>query len=136
MRAGNRTDTGLAAPLREMAIAGLSYLRARMELAGIEGKESLTRLGGMLLLAALAITLTVSGFLLLCMALVFGIAHLMGGGNAWIWIAAIMGCVLLGGAWMLLYWARGWLGKPMFAATLEEFRKDDAWLRSTAERQR
>jgi uncharacterized membrane protein YqjE len=136
MRAENRTDTGLAAPLREMAIAGLSYLRARMELAGIEGKESLTRLGGMLLLAALAITLTVSGFLLLCMALVFGIAHLMGGGNAWIWIAAIMGCVLLGGAWMLLHWARGWLGKPMFAATLEEFRKDDAWLRSTAERQR
>jgi uncharacterized membrane protein YqjE len=136
MRAENRTDTGLAAPLREMAIAGLSYLRARMELAGIEGKESLTRLGGMLLLAALAITLTVSGFLLLCMALVFGIAHLMGGGNAWIWIAAIMGCVLLGWAWMLLYWARGWLGKPMFAATLEEFRKDDAWLRSTAERQR
>jgi uncharacterized membrane protein YqjE len=136
MHAENQTETGLAAPLREIAIAGLSYLRARMELAGIEGKESLTRLGGMLLLAALAVTLTVSGFLLLCMALVFGIALLVGGGNAWIWIAAIMGGVLLAGAWMLLYWARGWLGKPMFAATLEEFRKDDAWLRSTAERQR
>ena len=117
-----------------MAIAGLSYVRARMELAGLEGKEALTRLGGMLLLAAVAITLTIAGFLLLCMALVFGIAHLVGGGNAWIWVAAIMGCALLIGAWMLLYWARGWLGKPMFVATLEEFRKDDAWLKSTAER--
>jgi uncharacterized membrane protein YqjE len=136
MHAENQTETGLAAPLREIAIAGLSYVRARMELAGLEGKESLTRLGGMLLLAALAVTLTVSGFLLLCMALVFGIALLVGGGNAWIWIAAIMGGALLAGAWTLLYWARGWLGKPMFAATLEEFRKDDAWLRSTAERQR
>jgi uncharacterized membrane protein YqjE len=136
MHVENQTESGLGAPLREMAIAGLSYLRARLELAGIEGKESLTRLGGMLLLAALAVTLTVSGFLLLCMALVFGIAHLMGGGNAWIWIAAIMGCVLLTGAWTLLHWARGWLGKPMFAATLEEFRKDDAWLKSTAEKQR
>ena len=136
MRVENQIGRELAAPLREIAIAGLSYLRARMELAGIEGKESLTRLGGMLLLAALAVTLTVSGFLLLCMALVFGIAQLVGGGNAWIWIAAVMGSVLLAGAWTLLYWARCWLGKPMFAATLEEFRKDDAWLRSTAERPR
>ena len=136
MHVESQIQGGLAAPLREMAIAGLSYVRARMELAGIEGKESLTRLGGMLLLAAVAVTLTIAGFLLLCMALVFWIALLVGGGNAWIWVAAIMGCALLTGAWMLLYWARGWLRKPMFAATLEEFRKDDAWLRSTAERQR
>jgi uncharacterized membrane protein YqjE len=136
MHVENHIQGGLAAPLREMAVAGLSYVRARMELAGMEGKESLTRLGGMLLLAAVAVTLTIAGFLLLCMALVFWIALLVGGGNAWIWVAAIMGCALLTGAWVLLYWARGWLGKPMFAATLEEFRKDDAWLRSTAERQR
>jgi uncharacterized membrane protein YqjE len=136
MHVENQMPGGLAAPLREMAIAGLSYVRARMELAGLEGKESLARLGGMLLLAAVAVTLAIAGVLLLCMALVFGIALLVGGGNAWIWIAAIMGCALLVAAWTLLYWARGWLGKPMFAATLEEFRKDDAWLRSTAERPR
>jgi uncharacterized membrane protein YqjE len=127
---------GLSAALREVTIAGLSYIRARMELAGIEGKEAFTRLGGVLLLAVLASTLTVAGVLLLCVAVVFGIALLVGGGNAWIWISALMGVTLLGGAWSMLYWARGWLGKPMFAATLEEFRKDDAWLRSKAERQR
>jgi len=136
MHVENQIQGGLSGPLRDMAIAGLSYVRARMELAGIEGKEALTRLGGMLLLAAVAVTLTVAGFLLLCMALVFGVAFLVGGGNAWIWVAAILGGTLLSGAWTLLYLARGWLRKPMFSATLEEFKKDDAWLKSTAERQR
>ena len=127
---------GLSAALRGMTVAGLSYLRARMELAGMEGKEAFARLGGVLLLAVLAGTLTIAGFLLLCVAVVFGVALLVGGGNAWIWIAAVMGLALLAGAWALLYWAKGWLGKPMFAATLEEFRKDDTWLRSRAERPR
>jgi uncharacterized membrane protein YqjE len=136
MHAEEQFQSELTKPLRKMAIAGLSYVRARMELAGIEGKESLTRIGGMLLLAAVAVTLTIVGFLLLCVALVFGIALLLGGGNAWIWVSAIMGGVLLAVAWMLLHWAGGWLRRPMFAATLEEFRKDDAWLRSTAEKHR
>ena len=119
-----------------MATAGLSYLRARVELAGVEGKESLARLGAVLLLVALAVTLAISGLLLLCMSLVFGIATLLGGGNVWIWVALAMGTLLLAGAWGLIQWARGWLARPMFAATLEEFRKDDAWLRSTAGKQR
>lgn len=136
MRVDHEVERGLKASLKQVAIAGLSYARARMELAGIEGKESLARLGGLLLVAAVAVTLTIAGFLLLCMALVFGIALLVGGGNAWIWIAAVMGCTLLGLAWGLLQMARAWLRKPMFAQTLEEFRKDDAWLRSTAEKHR
>ncbi len=130
----NEPAGGLNAALRTVAIAGLSYVRARMELAGVEGKEAIARLGGVLLLAVLATTLMIAGFLLLCVAVVFGIALLFGGGNAWIWVAAVMGLALLGGAWAVLCWARGWLGKPMFAATLEEFRKDDAWLRPKAER--
>jgi uncharacterized membrane protein YqjE len=136
MHVENQFRSGLTASLMEAAIAVLGYVRARMELAGLEGKESLTRLAGLLLLAAVAVTLTIAGFLLLCMALVFGIALLVGGGNAWIWIAAAMGAFLLCGAWAILQLARSWLRKPMFAATLEEFRKDDAWLRSTAEKHR
>jgi uncharacterized membrane protein YqjE len=132
----NEPAGGLSAALRTAAIAGLSYLRARLELAGVEGKEAFARLGGVLLLAVLATTLMIAGFLLLCVAVVFSIALLFGGGNAWIWVAAVMGLALLGGAWAVLSWARGWLGKPMFAATLEEFRKDDAWLRPKAERPR
>jgi len=136
MRDNDQHPGATSDAVRQMATAGLSYLRARAELAGMEGKESVARLGGVLLLAALAVTLAISGLLLLCMSIVFGIATLLGGGNVWIWVALAMGTLLLAGAWVLVRWAKGWLAKPMFAATLEEFRKDDAWLRSTAGKQR
>ena len=74
----------------------------------------------------------VAGYLLLCLALVFGLARLIHNENAWIWIAAAAGVLHLAGAWGILNVARGWLQKPMFGSTLEEFRKDDAWLKSTA----
>jgi uncharacterized membrane protein YqjE len=119
-----------------MVLAALSYVRARIELAGVEGKEALTRLGGVLVLAAAAITLTLAGYLLLCLAMVFGIARLLNNEHAWILIAGILGLLHLAGAWAILKTARGWLQKPMFASTLEEFRKDDAWLKSTAAKPR
>ena len=119
-----------------MALAGLSYLRARLELAGLEGREALTRLCGMLLLAAVAATLAMAGYLLLCVALVFGVARILNNEHSWIWIAAAAGTLHLLGAWGLLAATRSWLGKPMFASTIEEFRKDDAWLKSTATRPR
>lgn len=132
----NAPRDGFMQPIREMALAALSYVRARMELAGIEGKEALTRLGGVLLLAAMAITLTIAGYLLLCLSLVFGAARLLHNEHAWIWLAALTGGLHLAGAWGVLLVARSWLLKPMFASTLEEFRKDDAWLKSTAAKPR
>ena len=125
-------SSGGAAPFRAFVLAGLNYARARLELAGVEGKEAFARLGGLLLLGGLAFTLMVSGVLMLCMAVVFLVARLIGGENAWIWVALGMGTLLVGAARLTLYWAASWLEKPMFPATLEEFRKDDAWLRSTA----
>jgi uncharacterized membrane protein YqjE len=125
---------GLGGPLRGMALGALSYLRARLELAGLEGKDALTRVCGVLLLAAVAVTLTIAGYLLLCIALVFGVARLLGSEHSWIGISAVVGALHLLGAWVLLSAARDWLRKPMFASTLEEFRKDDAWLKSTTAR--
>ncbi|RFC42076.1 MAG: putative membrane protein YqjE [Verrucomicrobia bacterium] len=127
---------GVFHPVREMVLSALSYLRARLELAGIEGKEALTRLAGVLLLAAMVATLTLVGYLLLCLALVFGAAQLLHSEHAWIWIAALTGGLHLAAAWGVLRVARSWLEKPMFASTLEEFRKDDAWLKSTAAKPR
>ena len=124
--------SSLSSPVRGLLMAFLSYVRARMELAGLEGKDALARLGGLALLAALAFTLMTSGVLMLCIALVFLVARLIGGENAWIWVAFGMSLLLLGVARGLLHWALGWLKKPMFPATLEEFKKDDAWLRSNA----
>ena len=125
----------LGAPIRILSLSLLSYLRARLELAGLEGKEAVARLGGILFLAAVAITLSIAGYLLLCLALVFGVAHFFGDDrHIWILIAATTGAVHLLIAWGILRGARSWLQKPMFANTLEEFRKDDSWLRSTTEK--
>jgi uncharacterized membrane protein YqjE len=129
-------DNDLGGPLRLFCLSTLSYLRARLELAGLESKEAVARLGGILVLAAVAITLSIAGYLLLCLALVFGIARLAGSEHAWISIAATTGALHLFLAWAVLRGARGWLRKPMFATTLDEFRKDDAWLRSTTEKPR
>jgi uncharacterized membrane protein YqjE len=122
------------AVLRRLSLSALGYVRARLELAGLEGKEAAARLGGMLVLAAVAVTLSIAGYLLLCLALVFGVARLVGSEGAWIVISAATGGVHLLLAWGLLKVVQGWLRKPMFASTLEEFRKDDAWLRSTTEK--
>lgn len=127
---------GFLHPLREIGLAVLSYFRARMELAGLEGKEALTRMGGVLVLAAMAVTLCIAGYLLLCLALVFGAARLIHSENAWIWLSGLMGALHLAGAWAVLLIARSWLQKPMFGSTIEEFRKDDAWLKSTAAKPR
>jgi uncharacterized membrane protein YqjE len=130
------TGTGLADQLRAAALSGLGYVRARMELAGLEAKQAVTQLGGVLLLAALALTMTLTGYLLLCVALVFGLASFSHSQHAWIFIALLVGALHLGAAWLVLRWALQWLQEPMFPSTLEEFRKDETWLKSTAAKQR
>ncbi len=132
----NSNSVSLARELRELLQAALSHLRARLELAGLEGKDAFTRICGVLLLAVLAITLVLAGYFLLCLALVFGIARLLATEHAWIWIATLVGSMHLIAAWGILCGALGWLRKPMFASTIEEFRKDESWLKSTAVRQR
>jgi uncharacterized membrane protein YqjE len=124
--------TGLAGQLRAAALSGLGYVRARLELAGLEGKQALAQLGGVLLMGAIALTMTLTGYVLLCVALVFGLASLSGSQHAWIFIALLVGLLHLGAAWMVLRFALQWLQEPMFPSTLEELRKDEAWLKSTA----
>ena len=130
------SSEGITDYLRGLLLATLSYLRARLELAGLEGKEAFTQLASVLVLAILAIALTVAGYLLLCIALVFGIAQFFHSPTAWIWISAIVGIAHAVGAWILIRTARAMLNKPMFSSTLEEFRKDETWLKSTAAKQR
>lgn len=122
--------------LREWMHASVRYVRTRLELAGLEGKEAMARIGGVLLLVVVAITLMLAGYLLMCLAFVFGIARLLHTEHAWIWIAAAFGTLHLLGAWGILKMARSWMEKPMFPASLEEFRKDETWLKSTVEKPR
>ena len=109
-------DPGLAGHFRELLVGLLSHLRARLELAGAESRDALTQIAGVLLLAAVALTLTLAGYLLLCLALVFGLAQLFSSTFSWIWIAAALGGLHLLSAWMVLRGARGWLPRWCRAA--------------------
>ena len=108
----------------------LAHLRARLELAGIEGREAALHYGVIAALAAGGLVLVVFGYFFLCIAAVFLIA-LAFGGNAWPWVLLGMGVLhlLLGAA--LAFIAKTRLSKAMFSATLGELRKDHEWLTST-----
>ena len=110
--------------------AFLAYLRARIELAGLEGREAAIHGAVLLGLAVGALVLLVFGYFFLCFALVFLIAWACGGENAWIWVTFVMALLHFGGAVALGFWAKVKLTRPIFAATLDELRKDQQWLTS------
>jgi uncharacterized membrane protein YqjE len=123
---------GFTRHLSALLGAKLAYLRARLALAGLEGKEALVHYAIILALAIGAMVVAVFGYLFLVIALVFLIAWLCGGGNAWIWVtfgAALVHLVL---AAVFLVIAKVKLAQPMFAATLDEFKKDQEWLKNPA----
>jgi uncharacterized membrane protein YqjE len=123
---------GLWGHLAGLLGAKLAYLRARAELAGIEGREAAMHFGIVLGLAVGGLVLLVFSYVFLVLAGVFAVAWLCGGGNAWIWVllgAAVLHLLVAGG---LLLAVRMKITRPVFTATLEEFRKDQAWLTTPA----
>ena len=114
----------------------LAHLRVRIELAEIEGKEAAVHYGVLLALAVAGFVFVVFGYLFLCLALVFLIAWACGGGNAWIWVLLGASVLHLGGGAGAFFWIRSRLAVPMFSATLDELRKDQEWLTTTAEKRR
>jgi uncharacterized membrane protein YqjE len=112
-------DYGLFAHLAGLLAAKLAYLRARLELAGIEAREASVHYAIILGLAIGALIL---------------VAALLKTPHAWIW-------VLLGAAFLHLLGAGilGWIAKvklsaPMFTASLNELKKDQEWLKKTAKK--
>ncbi len=122
---------GIFGHLSAFIAAKLSYLQARLKLAGIEGKEAAVHGGIILALAFGALIALIFGYFLLILALVFIVALAFGGGNAWIWV--LLGAAILHfiGMAILLLFARAKLGTPLFPLTLAEFQKDQAWLKTT-----
>jgi len=125
-------EYGLFAHLAGLLAAKLAYLRARLELAGIEAREAGVHYAIILGLAIGALIVLVFGYLFLVIALVFLVAALLGTEHAWIW-------VLLGAAFLHLLGAAvlGWMAKvklsaPMFTESLNELKKDQEWLKTTA----
>lgn len=123
---------GLWGHLSGLAAAKLSYWRARLELAGIEGREAAAQYAVALALGIGAMVLLVFGYFFLVLAVVFAIAWALGGGNSWIWVLIGAALVHLVGAAGLFFAVRAQVMRPVFTATRDEFRKDQAWLMNDA----
>ena len=119
---------GLLAELAALLGAKLAWLRARFELAGIEGKEALANYAITGALAVGALVAIVFGYFFVVIALVFLIAWACGGGNAWLWVMLGAGVLHFIAAAGLALVAKARLERRIFEATLDEFRKDQEWL--------
>jgi uncharacterized membrane protein YqjE len=112
----------------ELLAAGWAYLCARFELASIEGREAgstwLKALG--LLLGGVVVV--VFGYFFLCFAVIFAVARAFGGGSAWIWVTLVAALLHFGAGTLLLLKVRALIKTPLLPVTLEEFKKDQAWL--------
>ena len=125
-------DAGFLRHCSALLSAKLAYLRARLQLAGIEGKEAAVHSAVILGLAAGGLIVLAFGYLFLVIGLVFLIAVALGGGNAWIWV--LLGAALLhiAGAALLIFIAKSKLETPLFPLTLDELKKDQEWLKTNA----
>ncbi len=123
---------GIFGHLSALVAAKLAYLRARLELAGLEGREAAVHYGVILGLAIGALIVLVFGYFFFVIALVFLVAHFIGGETAWIWVALGAAVLHFLAAAVLLLVAKSRLGAPMFAASLHELKQDQEWLKTNA----
>ena len=129
-------SAGIFAHALDLLGAALAYFQARFALASLEGREAFGHYLKTLALLAGGLVVIVFGYFFFCLAAVFAIATAFGGGmTAWIWVtlsaAALHG--LAGIALMMK--VRSLVHRPVFAATFEEFKKDQTWLEAkTAKR--
>ncbi|HEY3896979.1 MAG TPA: phage holin family protein [Chthoniobacter sp.] len=126
-----RQTGGLFAHLSTLIAAKLAYLKARLELAGIEGREAAIHLAIILALAIGGLILVVFGYFFFVLAIVFLIAMAFGSGS---WIYVLLGAALVHfvGAVVLVLLAWVKLRVPLFPLSLEEFKKDQEWLKQNA----
>lgn len=123
---------GIFGHLSALLAAKLAYLRARLELAGLEGREAAVHYGVVLGLAVGGLIALVFGYFFFVIALVFLVAHWIGGETAWIWVLLGAAALHFIGAAALVLVAKSRLGVPMFSASLDELKQDQEWLKTNA----
>lgn len=119
-------DAGLSAHLLSLLASIAAYLRARLELAGLEGADAAGCGLKALLFLVVALGLLAFGYAFLWIGIITLIATLCP--SHWGWIVVAVGALHLGAAALFLGGACSQWKKPFFRATLEEFRKDQEWL--------
>jgi uncharacterized membrane protein YqjE len=129
-----RADPGFFGRISGYLGALATYLRARLQLAGLEAKEAMVHYAIIAGLLAGTLVVAVFGYFFLVLFAVFAISWAIGGANTWIWVTLGAAVVHFALALGLILVARAKFTTPMFTATLEEFKKDNQWLTTTTAR--
>jgi uncharacterized membrane protein YqjE len=115
----------------------LAYLRVRLELAGIESKEAAGHWIKLVALLVVGLLLVAFGYLFFCLGGIFLLAELVfGGGNAWIWVTLATATLHLGAGLAVFLRVKSQIAHPVFTATFDEFKKDQAWLEAKTGKRR
>ncbi len=119
---------GVVRQARAFFAACAQYLAARLRLAALEGKDATAHLLKAFVVAGGALMLGVFAWFFLCLAAVFVLARVFGGGEAWLWASLVMAGAHLLGAVLLGWGLKATVKKSLFPLTTEEFQKDQIWL--------
>jgi len=116
--------------------AAVAYLKARLQLAGLESKDAAIHFAIIIGLLIAALGVLFFGYIFLCFTIIFLIAA-FAGGSMWALMWAALGVALLhiGAAVAAVLIAKNRFSQPVFETTMQEFRKDQEWLNSKTARQ-
>jgi uncharacterized membrane protein YqjE len=134
-RPSSAESAGIFAHALDLLGAALAYAQARFALASLEGREAFGHYLKTLALLLAGVVVIVFGYFFFCFAVIFAIATAFKGGTAWIWVTLSAAVLHAVAGFVLLIRVRSLVQSPVFAATLEEFKKDQTWLEAkTAKR--
>ena len=128
------TKSHTFAHLSGVLAGAAQYLRARLRLLMLEGKDAGMKYGVALALVLAALFVAVLGYVFLVITAVFGIAAAWDWDHAWIVVLGAAALLHLGGAVALVFVARGKIKGGAFEATIEELKKDNEWLTQLTKR--
>ena len=121
-------NAGVVFQVRAFLAACAQYAAARLKLVSLEGKEATGQVLKLLLLLAVALIFAVFAWLFLCLAAVFVIAYIFGGGSAWLGASLAMAGAHIVGVIVLGLALKSKINTPIFPLTTEELKKDQQWL--------
>lgn len=127
---GGEKNGGVSGSFREVTVAVLDYLHARITLLRIEAREATAHAGITAALAVGVLVVAVFFYLFLVLAGVAGLAAIFDGKFAWLWAMLIAALVHLGAAAVLLFLVMKRIKRPVFEQTIAELRKDKGWLKT------
>lgn len=110
------------------------YFAARLRLAGIEAKEGGIEYGIGIGMIGAGLFVALLGYVFLVITVVFAVAAAFDGDHAWIWVMGGAALLHLAGAAALGLFAKRRFQTGVFSQTIEEFKKDQTWLKHLAKK--